>query len=110
MVVPNMQQQLWQGVRRAWRRIARAGGIAAIAGIVVGEILGAFFNGGHNTFFIHLISLVLAVVMAYGAVVTVGIFQAIRGVFTAVGDLETQVRSTLGNDLGRVVDSDRHER
>ena len=105
MVVPNIQQQMWRGVRRAWQSIARAGGIAAIAGIVIGEIFGALFNGGHNTFFIHLMALVLALAMAYGAVITVGIFQAIRGVFGIVGDLEAQVRSQLGN----VVDAERKD-
>lgn len=109
MNVPNMQQRFWVAIRRAWRSIARAGGVAAVAGIVLGEIGGALFNGGHNTFFIHLISLVLAVVMAYGAALTVGIFQAIRSVFTVVTDLESEVRSTIGGEFGHVVDAEQRK-
>lgn len=109
MVVPNLQDRLWKAVRRAWRSIARAGGIAAVGGIVLGEVLGAFFNGGHNTFFVHLVSLVLALTLGYGAALTVGIFQGIRGVFTAVADLENEVRSTLGGEFGRVVDAEHRD-
>ena len=108
MIVPNIQQRLWQGVRRAWRSIARAGIAAALVGIIFGEFGGELFNGGHTTFFVHLVSLFLGLVMAYGAVVTVGVFQAVRGIFTVVNDLEAQVRTTVGNDFNRVVDSDRH--
>ncbi len=108
MIVPNIQERLWLSVRRAWRSITRAGIGAALAGIVFGEIGGALFNGGHTTFFVHLASLGLGLVMAYGAVVTVGIFQAVRGIFTVVNDLEAQVRTTVGNEYSRVVESDNH--
>ena len=110
MNVPNMQQRFWVAVRRAWRTIARAGGIAALAGIVIGEVLGTFFNGGHNTFFIHLISLVLALAMAYGAALTVGVFQAIRSVFTVVSDIESEVRSTIGGEFSHVVDAEQRKK
>ncbi|MBA3823495.1 MAG: hypothetical protein H0X24_06250 [Ktedonobacterales bacterium] len=107
MIVPNIQQRLWLSVRRAWRSITRAGIGAALVGIVFGEIGGPLFNGGHTTAFVHLVSLILGLAMAYGAIVTVGIFQAIRGIFTVVNDLETQVRSTVGNEFSHVVESDR---
>lgn len=108
MIVGNIQGQIWQSVRRAWRRIARAGLIAALAGLIIGEFLGAVLNGGHQTLFVHIVSLTLALVMAYGATVTVGIFQAIRGIFGAVNDLERTVSSAMGaTDRGwQVVDSD----
>jgi hypothetical protein len=109
MIVPNIQQRLWQGVRRAWRTIARASLGAGLGGIVIGEVLGVFFNGGHNTFFLHLISLVLGLALAYGAAVTVGIFQAIRGVFTVVEDLEREVRSAMGDQYSRTIDAERKE-
>jgi len=100
---------LWQGVRRAWRSIARAGLGAGLGGIVIGEVLGFMFNGGHTTLFQHLISLVLGLALAYGAVVTVGIFQAVRGVFSIVEDIEREVRSAMGEQYGHVIDAERKE-
>ncbi len=102
--------KLWQGARGGWRTIARAGGIAALAGIVIGEVLGAVFNGGHNTFFIHLITLVLAIVMAYGAVVTAGVIQGVRGLFTALGDAERRASATWDRATAHVVEADPPER
>jgi hypothetical protein len=106
MVVPDLQQRLWQGVRRAWRSVARAGVVAGLVGFVCGEIFGVLFNSGHITFFMHLMALLLGLALAYGAVVTVGIFQAVRGLFTAIGEVETQVRSSLGEAYDHVVDAD----
>jgi hypothetical protein len=108
MIVPNIQQRLWLAVRRAWRSITRAGIGASLVGIAFGEVGGALFNGGHTTAFVHLVSLILGLVMAYGAVVTVGVFQAVRGIFTVVEDLEAQVRTTVGNEFSHVVESDHH--
>jgi hypothetical protein len=106
MVVPDLQQRLWQGVRRAWRSVARAGITAGLAGFASGEVFGFLFNGGHVTFFMHLMALLFGLALAYGAVVTVGIFQAVRGLFTAIGEVETQVRSSMGEGYDHVVDAD----
>jgi len=107
MIVPNIQQRLWQGVRRAWRRIAQAGIGAGLTGFVIGEVLGLLFNGGHNTAFIHLVALVLGLALAYGAVVTVGVFQAVRGVFTAVTEFENEVRASMGSEYSRIIDAEK---
>jgi hypothetical protein len=98
--------RLWQGARGGWRTIARGSGIAALAGIVIGEVLGWLFNGGHNTFFIHLVSLVLAIVMAYGAAVTIGVVQGVRGLFTTLSEAERRVNATWNRATGHVVEAD----
>ena len=84
-MVAQLQEQLWNGVRRAWMSIARAAGATALGAFALGELGGILLNGGHLTVFVHLISLVLGLVAGYGVAVTVGIFQAVRGVFAAIG-------------------------
>jgi hypothetical protein len=95
MIVTNLQEQLWNAVRRAWTTIARVAGIAALAGIAFGEAFGYALNGGHMTAFVHLASLVLGLVAAYGAAVTVGVFTAVRGLFRALTEVESGIRSSV---------------
>jgi|GEM_PF-6086911 len=98
MFISQLQVQLWAAIRRAWLSIARAGAAAALGGFAFGELGGILFNGGHLTLFVHLVSFVLAIIAAYGAIVTVGIFQAVRGVVAAVADIESDLRTTMGGD------------
>ncbi|MBF6592427.1 MAG: hypothetical protein IVW57_18105 [Ktedonobacterales bacterium] len=109
MIVTNIQQQFWQALRRAWLRIARAGGLAALAGGAFGELGGLALNGGHVTGFMHLMSLLLALALGYGAALTVGIFAAVRGIFKALTEVETGLRSSMGT-AWHVIDANTPEK
>ena len=95
MAVHQLRDGLWQGVRRAWIRIARLAALAALVGFALSEASASVLNGGHYTAFVHLVSLGIAVIAAYGAAVTVGIFEAVRGIFTALGDAENGLRASI---------------
>lgn len=96
MLAQELSARLWRAVRRSAWRIARIGMLAALAAFVVGEIAGDLFNGGHFTVFVHLVSLFAAVLAAYGAALTTAIVEAVRGIFGAVTDIETDLRQSFG--------------
>ncbi len=108
MFVMHLRGQIWQQVRRAWIGIARAGTFAGLAGIAVGEIGGEAFNGGQITLFVHLASLGLGLLAAYGAVMTVGLLHAARGAASVARDIERGVRQSVSSGW-QVVDSDEHK-
>ncbi len=103
-MVTQLQEQLWSAVRRAWISIARAAAAAGLGAFALGELGGILFNGGHLTVFVHLISLVLGLIAAYGVAVTVAVFQAVRGVFAAVADIETELGAAVRGP-GHVIDA-----
>lgn len=108
MIVTNLQQQFWGALRRSWLRIVRAGVLAALAGAAFGEFGGLALNNGHATSFVHLTSLILCLVMGYAAALTAAVFSVVRGLFAALTDIETSLRSALGSSW-QVIDSELHK-
>ena len=102
MITSQLQAGLWQGVRRAWLTIARFGIGAALVGFVLSELGGLIFARGHGSIFVHLISIVVALLAAYGAALTAGIFVAIRSLFRALGDVESGLRSSFGSNWSTI--------
>lgn len=103
-MVAQIQEQLWGAVRRAWISIARAAAAAGLGAFALGELGGILLNGGHLTVFVHLMSLVLGLIAAYGVAVTVAVFQAVRGIFAAIGDVETELGAAM-RGAGQVIDA-----
>lgn len=95
MLAQELQGRLWRAVRRSVWAIVRVAVGAALAALLAGETLGAVFNGGHFTAYVHLVSLLLALVAAYGAAFTTGVVLAARGIFGAVTDIETELRRSF---------------
>lgn len=93
MIHVQLRGRLWLAVRRAWLRIMRFGVVALLVGFALTEVSANVLNGGHITLFVHLVALVVGAAFAYGAAITVGIFEAIRGLFGALGELETGFRA-----------------
>jgi Na+-translocating ferredoxin:NAD+ oxidoreductase RnfD subunit len=104
MIGNRLQAQLRGAVRRGWISIVRVGAAAALGAFALGELGGILFNGGHLTFFVHLVSFALALIAGYGAALTMGIFQAVRGVFSAIADVEADI-DAMTHGGPRVVDA-----
>ncbi len=92
MIVGQLRGSLWAAVRRSWLRIARGAAMAGLAAFAVSEILALLLERSHETAFTHLISLIVGLLAAYSTAITVGIFEAVRGIFTTIGDIEGELR------------------
>ncbi len=102
MITSQIQEGLWQGVRRAWLTIARFGIGAALVGFALSEVGGIILASGHASIFVFLISIVVGLLAAYGTALTVGIVVAIRGLFSALTDVESGLRSSFSGNWSTI--------
>lgn len=92
-------------LRRAFGRVLRAGALGFVLGALLAELAGLALNGGWPPqIFTHAVAGALAVTLGYAMAVTVAAVEGVRGMATALSQVDDIAKATADRGLD-VVDA-----
>src|SRR5258705_11535400 len=92
----RLGRQFFSAVKHVIWEVARAGAIAAVAGLALAELAGGVIDGRWPSRpFVHVIAVAFALVLGYAVAMTVAFFEGVKGLFTTATQIEGEIEGVI---------------